>query len=69
MLFGALGRMKQILSGALFGLIGLLGVILSSKYSMGKLYMMGPGLFPFIISSGLIVCGSILVLKGLYDIR
>jgi hypothetical protein len=61
--------MKTALSGVLFFLIGLAGTWLSSRYPMGELYMMGPGLFPFIISSGLIVCGLLLMLKGTYDLR
>jgi len=61
--------MKTILSGMLFAVIGLIGILLSSKYSMGQLYMMGPGLFPFIISLGITVCGVIILLKGMYDLR
>jgi hypothetical protein len=61
--------MKTILSGILYSIIGVAGVILSNKYPMGELYMMGPGLFPSIISSGILICGLILILKGMINAR
>lgn len=60
--------MKTVIAGLMFLLIGLGWSVLSLSYSMGELYMMGPGLWPTIISFGLIICGAILIIEGLINV-
>jgi hypothetical protein len=62
-------QVKKLLSGLLFTIIGLVGMVLSSKYSIGSLYMMGPGLFPLMVSVGIIICGILLAVESYFDAR
>lgn len=58
-------NVKDLKSGALFAGFGILGAVLSLEYDMGTLSKMGPGYFPFLVSSALAVVGLSLCLRSL----
>jgi hypothetical protein len=47
----------QVLSGAIFVAIGLLGLVLSRNYELGTATHMGPGYFPFVLSVLMVLLG------------
>jgi hypothetical protein len=51
----------DLLTGLLFLAFGLFVVIYGSRYPLGTLQRMGPGYYPLLASSGLVVLGVVLV--------
>jgi uncharacterized membrane protein len=58
--------MKDIFSGVLFIIIGLVFFYKSNFYAMGTHSNIGPGYFPMLISTILILIGLILIIKTFY---
>lgn len=56
---------KDVLSGALFILVGAAGLWLGADYAMGTAFRMGPGYFPRVLNGLLVLIGLIIALKGL----
>jgi hypothetical protein len=56
---------KDVLSGALFMMVGAAGLYLGADYSMGTAFRMGPGYFPRLLCALLFGVGLIIALKGL----
>lgn len=56
---------RDFLAGAIFILIGAVGLTLSSAYEQGALLNMGPGYFPRLLSWGLMGMGVIVALPGM----
>ena len=52
---------ENLWAGLMFFGFGMLGVVLSQYYPMGSTKNMGPGYFPFLVSSVLCVLGMIIV--------
>jgi hypothetical protein len=61
----AIRHPKDFWSGLLFIAIGLAAVILGSKYTIGSAARMGPGYFPRVLGTLLILLGSILAVRAL----
>lgn len=57
--------MKDIIAGLLFIFIGIFFKYHSQSYSLGSVSDMGPGYFPNLISTLLLVVGIILTIKSL----
>jgi len=55
--------MKDFFSGLIFLIIGLLFLIYSNFYDLGSSTSFGPGFFPLLISSILILVGVFLIIK------
>jgi len=55
--------MKDFFSGLIFLIIGLVFLIYSNFYELGSSTSFGPGFFPFLISSVLIIVGIFLIVK------
>ncbi len=55
----------DFLTGLLFLALGGFAFIYGSRYTIGTAVRMGPGYFPRLVSSGLILLGVILVLRAL----
>lgn len=55
---------KNLLAGLLFICLGAGFLVTAGGYAFGKLTDMGPGFFPKILSSILIIFGAVLVLRG-----
>jgi putative tricarboxylic transport membrane protein len=58
--------MKDLLTGLLFLTVGAIFGISSWQLSVGTSDEMGPGYFPLLISSVLVVVGMILIVKHLW---
>lgn len=56
---------KDLLSGLMFIIIGAGGLYFGSDFPMGTPVRLGTGVFPAILSWGLIVIGSIVFIQGL----
>jgi hypothetical protein len=55
----------DLATGVLFIALGGFAIIYGSRYAVGTTARMGPGYFPLLISSGLVLVGVILVLRAL----
>ena len=51
----------DLLTGVLFLALGLFAMIYGSRYSLGTAARMGPGYYPLLASSGLVLLGLVLV--------
>jgi putative tricarboxylic transport membrane protein len=56
---------KNFLSGLFFLGVGALGIFMAPGYPMGSALRMGPGYFPVVLSSLLILFGIYCLLQGL----
>lgn len=56
---------KDVLSGALFILVGAAGLWLGNDYAMGTAFRMGPGYFPRVLCGLLVLTGLFVGIKGL----
>jgi hypothetical protein len=56
---------KDVLSGALFILVGAAGLWLGQDYTMGTAFRMGPGYFPRVLCGLLVLTGLVVGIKGL----
>jgi putative tricarboxylic transport membrane protein len=54
----------DFLTGLLFLAIGAFAVIYGSRYSLGTAARMGPGYYPLLASSGLVLLGLVLVVRS-----
>jgi hypothetical protein len=54
----------DLLTGLLFLAIGALVMIYGSRYSLGTAARMGPGYYPLLASSGLVLLGLVLVVRS-----
>ena len=55
---------KDVLSGALFIVVGAVGLWIGQDYAMGTPFRMGPGYFPRLLCWSLVIVGSLILLKG-----
>ena len=55
----------DLLTGVLFLALGVFAVIYGSRYPLGTAARMGPGYYPLLASSGLILLGIVLVVRSL----
>ena len=55
---------KDVLSGALFMLVGGAGLWLGNDYAMGTAFRMGPGYFPRVLCGMLVAIGFVVAVKG-----
>jgi hypothetical protein len=55
----------DLLSGVLFLALGAFAMIYGSRYGLGTAARMGPGYYPLLASSGLIVMGLVLVVRSM----
>jgi putative tricarboxylic transport membrane protein len=55
----------DLLSGILFLALGAFAMIYGSRYSLGTAARMGPGYYPLLASSGLILIGLTLIVRSL----
>lgn len=55
---------KDVLSGALFIVVGAAGLWLGQDYAMGTAFRMGPGYFPRVLCGLLVIVGFIVAVKG-----
>jgi hypothetical protein len=55
----------DLATGVLFIVLGGFAIIYGSRYAVGTTARMGPGYFPLLISSGLVLVGGILVGRSL----
>lgn len=55
---------KDVLSGALFILVGATGLWLGQDYAVGTAFRMGPGYFPRVLCGVLVAIGLIVGIKG-----
>ena len=58
--------MKDLLTGLLFLSIGIVFAVASSHLYLGMSAEMGPGYFPLLVSSVLIIIGLALAIKNLW---
>ena len=56
---------SDLLSGVLFLALGAFAMIYGSRYGLGTAARMGPGYYPLLASSGLIVMGLVLVVRSM----
>ena len=56
---------KNFLSGLFFIGVGALGIFMAQDYPMGSALRMGPGYFPIVLSSVLILMGIYCLIQGL----
>ena len=54
----------DLLTGILFLALGGFAIIYGSRYAIGTAARMGPGYFPLIASSGIVLLGAILVVRS-----
>jgi hypothetical protein len=54
----------DLATGVLFVALGGCAIIYGSRYAIGTTARMGPGYFPMLISSGLVLTGAILVVRS-----
>jgi putative tricarboxylic transport membrane protein len=54
----------DLLTGLLFLVIGAFAMIYGSRYSLGTAARMGPGYYPLLASSGLVLLGLVLVVRS-----
>ena len=54
----------DLATGVLFIALGGCAIIYGSRYAIGTTARMGPGYFPMLISSGLVLAGAILVVRS-----
>lgn len=64
---GGLARSQDFLAGLMFLLIGIAGLALSLRHSIGTAARMGPGYFPLIVSSGLALVGAGVLAKAVIE--
>ena len=62
---GGIRSGQDLLCGAMFALIGALALWVGRAYPMGTPLRLGSGVFPWLLSWGLIGVGGIVVVKGL----
>jgi hypothetical protein len=55
---------KDLLAGATFVVFGLAFAVTSSTYEVGTLLRMGPGYFPLVLGSLLVLLGILIAVKG-----
>ena len=55
---------KDLLSGGVFVVFGLAFAITSTTYEVGTALRMGPGFFPLVLGSVLVVLGVLIAVKG-----
>ena len=55
----------DLLSGVLFLALGAFAMVYGSRYGLGTAARMGPGYYPLLASSGLILIGLVLVVRSL----
>jgi putative tricarboxylic transport membrane protein len=55
----------DLLTGLLFLALGAFAIIYGSRYSLGTAARMGPGYYPLLASSGLILLGLVLIVRSL----
>lgn len=60
---------EDIVSGALFVLVGAAFLYIGGSYSFGSMLRMGPGFFPVILSSLLIAVGALVLGRGWFQAR
>ncbi|MDK3258007.1 tripartite tricarboxylate transporter TctB family protein [Blastococcus capsensis] len=58
------GARKDLLAGAVFVIFGLAFAITSSTYEVGSALRMGPGYFPLVLGSVLVLLGILIAVKG-----
>ena len=56
---------RDVLSGLLFVAAGGAGLWIGQDYAMGTAFRMGPGYFPRLLCSTLVVLGVLIVIKGI----
>lgn len=56
---------KDVLSGALFIVVGAAGLWLGQDYAIGTAFRMGPGYFPRLLCALLVIVGLIVAIKGI----
>jgi len=56
---------QDLVCGAFFAIIGLLGLYYGRDFPMGTPTRLGTGVFPYILCWGMIVSGAVIFLKGL----
>ena len=59
-------NLKDVFSGLIFLAVGGFFKYFSNDYDIGTLSLMGPGYFPNLISSLLLMIGAIVTVKGLF---
>jgi TRAP-type mannitol/chloroaromatic compound transport system permease small subunit len=59
--------MKDLLSGIVFLIFGIVFKIYSYQYNIGTASDMGPGYFPNLISTIVIILGVLIICKGIID--
>jgi hypothetical protein len=55
---------SDLLTGLLFLALGAFAMIYGSRYSLGTAARMGPGYYPLLASSGLVLLGVVLVVRS-----
>lgn len=56
---------KDFWAGLMFCIIGAVALFVGQGYPFGTTLLMGPGYFPIVLSGLMILCGLIIMLKGL----
>jgi hypothetical protein len=56
----------DFLTGLLFLALGSFAIIYGSRYPIGTASRMGPGYYPLLVSSGLVLLGCILVIRSFF---
>lgn len=56
---------KDFLSGLMFVLIGAFGAFMASSFEFGSTARPGPGFFPVVLSSTLMIVGAVVAFRGL----
>jgi hypothetical protein len=56
----------DLATGVLFIALGGFALLYGSRYAVGTTARMGPGYFPMLISSGLVLVGAVLVARALF---
>jgi hypothetical protein len=57
---------SDLLTGLIFVTLGLFAIVYGSRYPLGTAARMGPGYFPFVISSALTVIGLALMIRSFF---
>lgn len=60
---------RDFVAGLFFLSLAIAGGLLSTKYRMGSAAQMGPGYFPLLLSTGLGLLGSAIVIKSFFPTR
>ena len=58
------GARKDLLAGGTFAALGLAFAVTSTTYEVGTALRMGPGYFPLVLGSMLVVLGVLIAVKG-----